>query len=173
MRADGTLMAGGFNYEGSLGVGSTGDRLEPTPVVIPAGASTFEIGLRSMAVMPTGAVWTWGWANGGYAFGDQLTVSRSTPQLAFTIPGAWAPAAPVFSVAPGTYATALTLVITSSMPDSTIRYTIDDSTPDESSPEVPANGEVLINSNTTVRARVFAPGRKPSAVTVGTYVIQP
>jgi alpha-tubulin suppressor-like RCC1 family protein len=173
MRTDGTLLAWGLNGNGELGNGTTDPKPTPTPVIIPAGASTFEVGQRSIVALPTGQIWTWGRSHSGILFGDASTTDRWTPQLAFTIGGAWAPAAPVFSVTPGTYATDVTLVITSAMAGSTIRYTIDGSTPDESSLEVPPNGEVLINSNTTVRARVFAPGRKPSAITVGAYVIQP
>jgi alpha-tubulin suppressor-like RCC1 family protein len=174
MRSDGTLLAWGWNEFGQLGNGTNDLTVPtPTPVSIPAGAMTFQNGTRSIAVMPSGDFWTWGNANFGYGYGDQSTVDRFTPQLAFNAAGFWAPAAPVFSVAPGTHADAVTLVITSSLPGSTIRYTVDGSTPDESSPEVPANGEVLINSSTTVRARVFAPNRKPSAITAGAYVIQP
>ena len=44
------------------------------------------------------------------------------------------------------------------MAGATIRYTVDGSTPTESSTEVPLTGEVLVNQSLTVRARVFAPG---------------
>ena len=171
--ATGGLWAWGSNVNGELGDNTKTQRLVPTQVIGLSAVSTFEIGQRSMAVTPSGEVWTWGAAGSGLYLGDGSTTQRSMPQLAFTLAGLWAPAAPVFSVAPGAYTNAVTLVVTTPMAGATIRYTLDGSTPDETSLEVPATGEIAINATTTIRARVFAPGRAPSAITAGTFVITP
>jgi alpha-tubulin suppressor-like RCC1 family protein len=173
LRVDGALLAWGYNTNGEIGDGTTTHRELPTLVNGPASVSAFEIGQRSMIVTPEGAVWTWGFSNSGFLYGDSNTFNRRSPQHAFTVAGLWAPAPPIFSVLPGTYSDAVSLLVSSSAADATIRYTTDGSVPDESSLEVPADGVIPINSSTTIRARVFAPGRVPSAVTSGSYVITP
>jgi hypothetical protein len=176
LRLDGGLVAWGSNTLGQIGDGTTSQRLTPTAtLVVPASPSTFGYDETSFAVTPSGNVYIWGLGNvGQLANGTSGTnLSRLTPQVSFTVAEPWAPAAPTFSVTPGTYTNSVTLVVSTPMSGATIRYTVDGSTPTDSSTEVPANGQILINQSMTVRARVFAPGRFPSAVTAGAYVITP
>lgn len=171
-RPDGTLLGWGYNGYGQIGTGDFNSQPVPVAIAIPAGTQSYFLQDHSAILTSAGELFTAGNPDHGN-LGDDTTTSRSTPLLVFTLAADWAPPAPIFSVAPGTYSNAVTLVITSSMAGSTIRYTLDGSAPDENSLEVPANGEVLINSTTTIRARVFAPNRKPGAITAGTYLIQP
>jgi alpha-tubulin suppressor-like RCC1 family protein len=174
-KPDGTLLGWGINGSGQVGTGDKTTLPGPVAVAAPPSALSYFFQDHSAILTPAGQLITFGSAAFGN-LGDATTTDRATPTtIAFTA-GAnlfWAPPAPVFSVAPGTYANAVTLVVTSPMAGSTIRYTVDGSEPNESSLEVPATGEILINSTTTIRARVFAANRKPSAMTAGTYVIQP
>lgn len=171
---DGRLRAWGSNsFFGNVGDTTFANRLSPVLVQGPPVVSAFAVSSTSMAITPEGAVWTWGSGQFGELGNGTNPFVQPTPQVAFTVAEPWAPAAPVFSVAPGTYSNAVTLVVSTTMPGASIRYTLDGSTPDENSLEVPASGEILINQSLTVRARVFAPGRTPSVITAGAFVITP
>ncbi len=79
-------------------------------------------------------------------------------------------AAPVFSPAAGTYATAQTVTITSATGTASIRYTTDGSTPSETAGTL-YSGPVNIAKTTTLKAIAYAAGFTDSAVTSGTYTI--
>lgn len=79
--------------------------------------------------------------------------------------------APRFSPVPGTYTTARSVTI-SAPAGATIRYTVDGSTPSETSGSVYA-GPVSIAASTTIRAVAYGMGESPSPVSVGAYRITP
>jgi hypothetical protein len=111
--------------------------------------------------------------------------------------------APVFSTVPGFYPSAITLAVTATDPEAEIRYTLDGSEPTLASPlyEAPLvldsragdpNVISLIPTNfvqsghyawrpprveifklNVLRARAFRAGHTPSAVTTGSYIIDP
>ena len=77
-------------------------------------------------------------------------------------------AAPEFSVAPGTYATAQTVAITTSTSGAAIRYTIDGSTPSETVGTV-YTSPIPVSRSLTLKAVAFMSGWTTSAVTSGEY----
>lgn len=171
----GVLGGWGGNGAGQLGRGTmTTSELTSAAVISPFSGGTAHVAVGDHAVVVTsaGGIWSWGTGTSGQ-LGDNTSATRSTPALIGTITAAWPASAPAISVAPGTYATPQTVVITATTAGSTLRYTLDGSTPTESSPQVPANGQVIVGSSATLKTRAFVTGRFPSAVTIGTYVIQP
>ena len=79
--------------------------------------------------------------------------------------------APVFS--PGACAVhpATNVTITCANANATIRYTVDGTAPDETSPVY--DGPIYVNDTVTIKARAFAPGCNASAVAVADYVYDP
>ena len=165
-------MTWGANGAGQIGDTTFTDRTVPTVSAAPASPSTMQIDTAGAVVTQSGAGYTWGYGS-SYQHGDGTFTARATPTLAFTVPGAWATAAPTFSVAPGSYSGTVIVTIADSTSGATIRYTTDGSTPTESSPEIDVSGQVVLSSTTTLRARAFANGRVPSTVTSGVYVVTP
>ncbi|HTB81725.1 MAG TPA: chitobiase/beta-hexosaminidase C-terminal domain-containing protein [Opitutaceae bacterium] len=80
-------------------------------------------------------------------------------------------AAPVFSPAAGTYATAQNVTITTSTSGATIRYTTDGSTPSETNGTIYTGSAVTINSTATLQAIAYETGFTDSPVTAGIYTI--
>jgi hypothetical protein len=78
-------------------------------------------------------------------------------------------AAPTFSPAAGTYASAQSVTITSATSGAQIRYTTDGATPTVASPLY--SGPVSVAASLTLRAIAFATGFAASNVTSGSYVI--
>ena len=78
---------------------------------------------------------------------------------------------PVFS--PGSCAVhpATNVTITCADVNATIRYTLDGTAPDETSPVYV--GPIIVNDTVTIKARAFAPGCNASAVAVADYVYDP
>ena len=77
--------------------------------------------------------------------------------------------APVISPASGVFNTAQTIQISSSVPGSEIRYTLDGSRPDLNSSRY--TQPFVITSNKTVRARLFKMDHNPGEIAAQTYVI--
>ena len=75
-----------------------------------------------------------------------------------------------FDPAPGSYSMAQTVAVTTTTPDAVIRYALDGSVPEASSPAYEA--PILVDSTTTVTARAFKAGWLPSPATSGTYSIE-
>jgi hypothetical protein len=172
VRADGAVVVTGANNWLAIGDGTSTHRTSYTPATGISSAISVAGSRASIAVMSSGAIYTWG-AGDTSQLGDGTATSRGTPTLIATIPGPWAPAAPTFSVAPGSYTGVVTVVVADATPGAVIRYTTDGSVPTEGSPELDASGEVLLSSTTTLKARAFVSGRVPSAVTSGVYVVTP
>ena len=79
--ADSDVYCWGENGHGQLGTGDTTDRLRPTKVSTPAGASFSAVDVGSShtcALTDTGTVWCWGY-NGDYQLGLQNNTDQSTP----------------------------------------------------------------------------------------------
>ncbi len=89
----------------------------------------------------------------------------NTASAAYTL----TPVTPVFSPAAGTYTTAQDVTISTTTGQTTIRYTLDGSTPTAASTlyTVP----VTINTGTTLKAAAFRTDWTPSAVASGTYTM--
>lgn len=79
-------------------------------------------------------------------------------------------ATPQFSPPGGTYTSAQSVKITSATSGATIRYTLDGSTPTESSTSL-ASGTSITANNTNITARAFLSGRTPSAVVSAYYQV--
>jgi hypothetical protein len=78
-------------------------------------------------------------------------------------------ARPVFTPAPGTYSSSQSVEITSSTPDVSIYYTTNGDDPTESS--LLYVNAININETTTLKARAYKNGWKPSDIATGNYVI--
>lgn len=112
--------------------------------------------------------------NWRYTYGRQA--DGTFGYLALGTPGAMnvgdalgpAPSPPVFGVDGGFHPSALTVVLTSSTPGSTIVYTTDGADPLDG---VPYSGPIVVNDNTVIRARALLAGAIPSAIVTRTYLI--
>ena len=93
--------------------------------------------------------------------------SSAVGSAAYAINGATT--APLFSPAPGPYATAQTVVISDPTSGVAIFYTTDGSEPSASS--APYTGPITISGTETLSAVAVADGNSPSAVTTGVYTI--
>jgi len=81
-------------------------------------------------------------------------------------------AAPSFSPAAGTYATAQNVTISDATAGATIRYTTDGSTPSETAGTL-YSGPVNLSKSTTLKAIAYKTGFSDSPVTTGAYTIAP
>jgi hypothetical protein len=81
------------------------------------------------------------------------------------------PAKPTFSPGGGTYYSAQNVTISSATTGATIRYTLDGSSPNESSPALAAGVSLSVSTGTVVRARAFVSGQVPSEPATASYVI--
>jgi sugar lactone lactonase YvrE len=80
-------------------------------------------------------------------------------------------AAPLFSMASGTYNSSREVVINDVTPGAVVYYTTDGSTPTSSSPEYA--GPILFKASGTLNAMAVAPGYSPSTIATASYVIVP
>ncbi len=108
----------------------------------------------------------------GWSAPDDLSVTVSankttTATGTYTIEGAVA--TPEFSPSPGTYTSAQSVAITCATPGATIRYTMDGSTPTESSTAY--SSPVSITSTKTLKAKAWKSGMTASSVQTGFYII--
>ena len=79
-------------------------------------------------------------------------------------------ATPTFAPAAGTYSPSVDVSLSCTTSGATIRYTLDGSTPTESSPTY--STPIHITSTTTIKARGYKRGWTPSDVASGTYTIE-
>ncbi|MFA5006606.1 MAG: chitobiase/beta-hexosaminidase C-terminal domain-containing protein [Candidatus Izemoplasmatales bacterium] len=77
--------------------------------------------------------------------------------------------APTVDVPAGQYADAVTVALASATPGATIRFTLDGSVPDETSPSYA--DPIRIDSSTVLTVRAFAEGLRPSETAVFDYVV--
>ncbi|MGD9972826.1 MAG: DUF1566 domain-containing protein [Desulfatirhabdiaceae bacterium] len=78
-------------------------------------------------------------------------------------------AKPTFSPAPGLYTTSQNVTINCATVGATIRYTIDESEPTDTSAVY--NSPIAVNSTTTIKARGFKAGWSDSETAIGEYAI--
>jgi alpha-tubulin suppressor-like RCC1 family protein len=132
----------------------TTNGLDPTvsdPLIASGGSVTVDHGLTVKA-----KGWRTGW-----------TGSATVAATYFVVEGTVA--APSFDPAPGSFAAAQTVTITTSTTDALVRYTIDGTTPGTASTLY--TGPVAVAATRTLSARAFKVGWSASAATVGTYTI--
>ncbi len=84
-----------------------------------------------------------------------------------TITGVAAVTPPVFSPESCLFYPTTNVTITCADADAIIRYTLDGSTPDQTSPLYA--GPIFVDDTVTIRARAFANGRNPSVIVSATY----
>jgi hypothetical protein len=75
---------------------------------------------------------------------------------------------PVFSIGSGSYAAAQSVAI-SAAAGSTIHYTLNGTDPTEADLVVASGGTILMGTNTTLKAKAWAPGLLPSETTIASY----
>lgn len=78
-------------------------------------------------------------------------------------------ATPTASPAPGSYPAPISVSLTSTTPNATIRYTTDSSTPTWRSPAY--GGSIVVDATTTIKARGFKLDSVPSAAGTFTYTV--
>lgn len=78
-------------------------------------------------------------------------------------------AAPTFSLPSGRFTEPQSITLSTATLDATIRYTLDGTTPNETSE--PFVGELLVSNSATIKAAAFKAGFKTSRVSDATYVI--
>lgn len=76
---------------------------------------------------------------------------------------------PEFSHLGGLYASNLQLILSSQGQNSTIRYTLDGSIPDDNSPEY--QNPIQINGNSVIRARTYETGKLPGKAVTRTFIL--
>jgi alpha-tubulin suppressor-like RCC1 family protein len=176
IRSDGALLAWGARSGGQLGDGTIGG-VRTSPALVTGMTSNALVaagGTHSGAVTLNGHVSTWGQNNSGQ-LGDGLTANRSTPFEVLAAPGVWGNTPmPTLSVAPGTYNTSKTIVVTNALgPAADMHYTTSGADPTQTDPAVADGASLAIDSTTTFRLRAWVAGRAPSTVVTATYVLQP
>ena len=135
------------------------------------------------------AIFAWHWLEdftGGTINGQNImntlrsipTSSCGTSTVPVISPTATPPAViiptvttPTISSPSGIYSSAQSISILTSTAGATIRYTIDGTTPTETSPIY--SGTIIISSTTALKARAWKTGSTPSAIAAATYIISP
>lgn len=84
--------------------------------------------------------------------------------------GVWKVATPSLSVGSGTYATFISVTLSTATTDAVLRYTLDGSDPTSTSPQYAA--PITIDSTTTLKAGGFKSNWSDSNVTSGVYAMQ-
>jgi N-acetylneuraminic acid mutarotase len=97
----------------------------------------------------------------GYATSGVATATYTVQQVA----------TPTFSLAPGTYSTQQTLVLSDATPNAVIYYTTDGTTPTTSSTEY--TGKITISSSELIQAIAAVGGDAVSTITAAAYTIWP
>jgi len=135
--------------------------------VTPAGGSELTVGLNYAFRISDTTLNYWGDFVDASASGGAGTLSVCNFSTGGTLPQA---AAPVFSPAGSTYASAQNVTITSATGGASIRYTTDGSTPSETAGTL-YSGAVNISSTTTLKAIAYESGYSDSSITSATYTI--
>lgn len=89
--------------------------------------------------------------------------------FSFTHSSAATVSTPTFSPPGGNYSSTQTVSISTATPGATIHYTIDGTTPTESSPTY--TSPITVSSTTTIKAGAWKTGMNPSAIATATYTI--
>lgn len=87
----------------------------------------------------------------------------------FVFNGIASVATPEFNPPPGLFHPSTSVFISCQTSGATIRYTLDGSDPDATSPEFWASSPIVVTADTTIKARAFKDGLNPSAIVTATY----
>ena len=171
--SDGSAWAWGSNSYGELGDGTSAPRFVAGQVVGVTGVVSIAAGTyHSVAVTANGIVYVWGYGGSGQLGDGTNNVTGPTPKSISTQNQAWKVAAPMFSVAAGTWTTTQSVTVTCPTAGATIRYTLDGTTPTTSSPTVASGGTVSITQSRTLKAFATKTGSPSSDVTTAVYVLK-
>ena len=174
---DARLLAWGANGNGQVGDTTiTTPRPTPVAVAVPVQVSKMAAGSsHSLAVTPTGHVWTWGSDGSGQLGDGVVTAKRPTPMDVFSGGGNWtATPPPLLSLGPGVYNSIQTVVVTSSPGSSgEMHYTTSGAAPDLSDPIIADGTSLTIDRTTTLKVRAWTSDGLPSATATAAYVLQP
>ena len=168
----GALWTWGEGGYGALGTGTATDVLEPQ--MLSSLTSVAYVGAgwdHSIAADTSGVVSTWGVNHKG-ELGDGTTDDRWIPEAISGANYDWRVGKPAFSVAAGTYTTALNVTVTVATPDAEIRYTLNGSEPTQSDSLVTSGGAVSIDASKTLKAKAWKTGMPSSAVATAAYTLQ-
>src|SRR5439155_19420743 len=130
---------------------------------------------HSAVVTPSGHVWTWG-SDGSGQLGDGFsTANRSTPLDVLSLPGAWEAApSPTLSVAPGTYHTEQSIVVSNPIGGAAdMHYTTSGAAPTLTDTTIADGASISIDRTVTLRVRAWAAGLAPSAIVTAAYTLGP
>ena len=168
----GALWIWGEGAYGALGTGTVTDVLEPQMLSSLTSVAYIGAGWQhSIAADTSGVVSTWGFNHQG-ELGDGTTDDRWIPEAISAANYDWRVAKPAFSVAAGTYTTALNVTVTVATPAAEIRYTLNGSEPTQSDALVTSGGAVSIDASKTVKAKAWKTGMPSSAVATAEYTLQ-
>jgi alpha-tubulin suppressor-like RCC1 family protein len=152
----GLVTWGGTEEPACIALGSL--HLVVTDDIVQASSS----GADNLAVARGGAVYHWRQAAGPGDVTALIDPNHGGGFLTF---------APIFSPPGGLYFTEQVVTITAPTPGSTIHYTTDEETPDETSPTIPSGGTIAITQSTYLQAIAYAPGRPPSQLRAAQYTL--
>ncbi len=162
----GTVEAPSFNPGGGNYIGSQTIRLQ-------SGTPSASIYFTTDGTTPS---------ESSSLYATPLTLSQSTTLKAIAIKTGLTPspvavsayaiacASPAISPVGGTYTSSINVTLSPITAASTVRYTLDGSEPNASSPSY--NTPIGVNSDLTIKAKSFKSGLEPSQSTVATYLIR-
>ena len=169
---DGSVWVWGQNYANQLGTGDAEARLSPFRLPNVGSFVAAAAGLAHTLVLTAdGRVLTWGDGSAGQ-LGTGGTDPNTTPTEIAGPALHWQTAGPTFWPLPGTYTSETDVNLACASPDCAIHYTVDGSAPTEASPVFDGSEPIHVAQTTTILARAWSPGRDPSSVTGGAYVLQ-
>jgi alpha-tubulin suppressor-like RCC1 family protein len=148
----------GSSWELLWGVDSEPMQLVTTARIV----SLSSRGEENLGLDTQGVVYTWRHGPDG-----------TTPAKAITdASGAFRVLPPRLSIEPGLYRQEQQVAVTETTPGSTLRYTLDGSLPDETSPEIPSGGTISITQTTSLYVVAFVTARTASEAVGGQYTLK-
>jgi alpha-tubulin suppressor-like RCC1 family protein len=174
---DGQLVTWGANGSGQLGDRTTMRRLRPVVVDSDIPIATFALGdAHAIAVTTAGDVMTWGeGASGRLGNGSEMdqtapfAVNDDSLDWGSTDEEPVPPDPPLISPPTGIYPAPQTVTLSATRDTDSIRFTLDGSEPNESSPLY--GSPFLVSASATIVARSYSAEGESSAVRAATYTI--
>lgn len=172
----GALYSWGRNVDGQGGINSQiSPKLRPTVVnlinvVAIAGGTSFSLAVKSGT---PGTAYGWG-INGSGQVGDNSILTRTVPTAVSGSGFVWMAKTPTFNPVAGTYYANQNVAITSTTPNSTIRYTIGTNPldPDTNSTVLLPGQTVPVTQSTTIKAKAWSGTLAPSNVGQAVYTMK-